>query len=92
MSLMLTCPTCSQVVEPDNSAHRGLLINSRASLNGHLIANREKLTVLKKKRWSKQHAKQHEIDLKTIAHLEVCISRDELLLVQITRALEAYHG
>lgn len=92
MSLTLICPTCSQVVQPDNRAHRGLLINSRASLDSHLIADKEKLTALKKKRWSKQHAKQHEIDLKTMAQLEANISQDELLLVQIVRALETYNG
>ena len=92
MSLTLTCPACSQVVQPDNGAHRGLLINSRAALGSHLISNREMLVALKKKRWSKQHAKQHEIDLKTIAQLEANISRDELLLVQIVRALETYNG
>lgn len=90
--MSLTCPTCSQVVQPDNKAHRGLLINSRASLDSHLIADREKLSALKKKRWSKQHAKQHEIDLKTIALLEANIVRDELLLAQTVRALETYHG
>ena len=86
------CPTCSQVVQPDNKAHRGLLINSRASLASHLIADREKLSALKKKRWSKQHAEQHEIDLKTIAQLEANIVRDELLLAQVVRALETYYG
>jgi hypothetical protein len=50
------------------------------------------LVALRKKRWSKQHAKQHEIDLKTIAKLEADIVRDELLLAQIVRALETYHG
>ena len=92
MSLTLKCPTCSEVVQPENGAHRGLLINSRASLNSHLIADREKLAELKKKRWSKQHAKQHEIDLKMMAQLEADIVRDELLLAQIVRALETYHG
>lgn len=92
MSSHVICHVCQQEVVKSNNAHRGLLINSRARLSSSLITNREKLNALKKKRWSKQYAKQRELDLIAISKLEEAVKNDEELLTSITLMMEVYDG
>ncbi len=92
MSSLIECPTCGDCVTSAREAHRGLLINLLASLNSNLLASREMLTKLQKKRWSKQFAEQHARDLKTIASLQERIARDEELLIKYKEMNQVCYG
>lgn len=87
-NLAVKCHVCDNTVSLGDSAYNGLLINSQASLGSRLIENREKLAMLQKKRWSKQHTKQRENDFLTIAKLQADIKHDEELHAQIMEILK----
>lgn len=86
-NLVVKCHVCDNLVLLGDRAHTGLLINAQASLGSRLVENREKLAMLQKKRWSKQHIKQRENDLLTIAKLQADIKHDEELHAQIMEML-----
>lgn len=87
-SVDLKCHVCDSVITSEHEAYEGLLVNAARRAAACLIEHRERLANLKKKRWSKQHAKQREIDLKMMEKLELLIELDEKLQVTLNAALK----
>lgn len=83
---------CDGPIPFGHRAHRGLLINTIASLRSNLLTAREQLGALRKKRWSKHHIEQHKKDLAMIRVLEERIPRDEQLLAELQQVNEECYG
>jgi hypothetical protein len=88
----LQCPMCDGEIPNGHRSHRGLLINTMASLSANLITSREMLAVLKKKRWSKQQQEQRDRDLAHMLNLEARIIKDQALLEELRRVNVTCYG
>ena len=66
----MNCPCCGAHVGPNHPAFRGFLINTIASLGARIIETRDKIKLLRSKRWNKQFAEQRKRELETLARLE----------------------
>jgi len=73
----LTCRCCGADVPPGHPAHRGLLINEKASLGALLLQARERLNEMQGRRRMKRPAAQQGSEQEIIQALEASISRAE---------------
>ena len=88
----LQCPMCDAAIPFGHRSHRGLLINTIASLGAALISNKEMLQKLRSKRWSKQQQEQRDRDMAAMLNLEARIIKDTELLAELRKIDEARYG